>query len=127
MYKEQGKIYLMDKIRNQLLDGLSMTENDPLKIIGIVVGNASKVIGNLQTELRETDKVMTKQALFIKKLSKRQADLEKDFAQIRLDLKSAHILHDEKYTPPPVDEVAKRPQRKTESKTLKNLESSDPF
>lgn len=54
--------------------------------------------------------------------------LSKDFAQIRLDLKSAHILHDEEYVPPPIDDLSKQTRRPTQkSKVEKMVEDSDPF
>lgn len=58
--------------------------------------------------------------------------LTKDFASMRLDLKSARILHDEEYTPPPADELTERKYVKTSknkktSKIEKMVEDSDPF
>jgi len=53
-------------------------------------------------------------------------ELELAFAQIRLDLKAAGILHDEPYVAPPVDElVEKKPAVK--SKKVKSMEKKDPF
>ena len=58
------------------------------------------------------------------KLDFRLNRIEKDFAQMRLDLKSAMILHDEPYSPPPIDELSpggKKPST-VKSKKLKKLE-----
>lgn len=54
--------------------------------------------------------------------------LSKSFAQMRLDLKGAGVLHDEPYIPPGVDELSEQPQQppKKSEKTEK-LEKDDPF
>lgn len=53
---------------------------------------------------------------------------------MRLDLKSAGILHDEAYVPPPADELTARaaepgqtPGPKKKSKIEQMVEDSDPF
>jgi len=57
--------------------------------------------------------------LLLAKQDSRITNLEKQLTQMRLDLKSAGILHDEPYTPPPADELSARtkaPGQKTKSK-----------
>jgi len=114
-------------MRKRLLEGLKINETNPINVIDAIVTNLSKILNKLESELRETDRVSSNQAKLLKKLNQRQADLEKDYAQIRLDLKSAMILHDEPYTPPPVDSISEKPQRKSESKNLKRLQKDDPL
>ena len=56
--------------------------------------------------------------------------LSKDFAQMRMDLKSANIIQDEEYVPPAVDELTARdqaPTPKKKSKIEQISEDSDPF
>lgn len=56
--------------------------------------------------------------------------LSKDFAQMRMDLKSANILHDEEYVPPAADELTARdkaPEPKKKSKIEQISDDSDPF
>ena len=56
--------------------------------------------------------------------------LSKDFSQMRLDLKSANILHDEAYVLPPADELTARdqkPEPKKKSKVEQMVEDKDPF
>lgn len=115
-------------MRKRLLSGLSFTNKDPMIALNIIVTNAAKIIGKLETELAATDTILNKQATFIKKLNRRQADLEGDFAKIRLDLKSAMILHDDPYKNPPVDSVAEAPKpSSTKSQKLRQLEKDNPL
>ena len=56
-------------------------------------------------------------------------ELKLQFAQLRLDLKSAMIMHDEPYVPPGVDELSpgsKQGSRK-DSKRVKQFKKVDPF
>ena len=56
--------------------------------------------------------------------------LSKDFAAMRMDLKSANILHDEEYVPPATDELTARdraPTPKKKSKIEQISDDSDPF
>jgi len=117
----------LDNIRNRLLAGLKITNTDPLVALDVIVTNLTKILTKLESEQKETDRIAVNQAKFLKKLNTRQADLEKDFAQIRLDLKSAMILHDEEYKRPGVDDVSNKPERKTTSKKLKELQDHDPL
>jgi len=118
----------MDDMRKRLLAGLSFTNKDPMIALNVVVTNAAKIINKLETELTLTDNILNKQAVVIKKLNRRQADLEGDFAKIRLDLKSAMILHDEPYKNPPVDSISEAPKpSNTKSKKLKRLEKDNPL
>lgn len=114
-------------MRNRLLAGLKITNTDPFVALDVVVTNLAKILTKLEADQKETDRIATNQAKFLKKLNARQADLEKDFAAIRLDLKSAMILHDDPYTRPGVDDVSNKPQRKTTSKKLKKLQDDDPL
>ena len=70
--------------------------------------------------------------LLLAKQDSRITELEKQLTQMRLDLKSAGILHDEPYTPPPVDELAARPKdspgpKKTKSKVEQIADEKDLF
>lgn len=56
-------------------------------------------------------------------LDERISSLELLFTQLRLDLKTAGILHDEDYTP----EVTNLPPNSTKSARIQNLEKNDPF
>jgi len=47
-------------------------------------------------------------------------DLEKQLAEMRLDLKSAGILHDEAYIPPPADELTARTGKPEKPSTKKS-------
>lgn len=63
-------------------------------------------------------------------MDQRIQDLEKQFTSMRLDLKSAGILHDEPYTPPPADELTAReqsPKPKKKSKVEQMVDDKDPF
>lgn len=115
--------------RKRLLEGLKITDDDPKEIINILVTNLSKIITKLESEDKETTELINTHAKFLKHLTRRQEELEKEFASIRIDLKSTGLFHDEKYVPPPVDEVAKRPVRSEQktSKKLKQLEKDNPF
>ncbi len=55
--------------------------------------------------------------------------LNLQFAQIRLDLKSAMILHDEAYVPPGVDELSPGSQLspRKDSVKVKKFKKEDPF
>ena len=55
--------------------------------------------------------------------------LNLQFSKIRLDLKSAMILHDEPYAPPPVDELAPgaKPGPRKDSEKVKKFKKVDPF
>lgn len=55
--------------------------------------------------------------------------LNLQFTQIRMDLKSAGILHDEAYVPPPVDELApgSQPAPRKDSEKVKKFKKVDPF
>ena len=55
--------------------------------------------------------------------------LNLQFTQIRMDLKSAGILHDEAYVPPPVDELSPRtqPTPRKDSTKVKKFKKNDPF
>ena len=70
--------------------------------------------------------------LLLAKQDSRITELEKQLTQMRLDLKSAGILHDEPYSPPPVDELAARPKeapspKKTKSKIEQIANEKDLF
>lgn len=61
-------------------------------------------------------------------LERRMTEMENSFAQIRLDLKAAGILHDDPYSPPPVDELSEGGQKaRQESRKVKKLKKDDPF
>ncbi len=55
--------------------------------------------------------------------------LSLQFSQIRLDLKSAMILHDEPYVPPAVDELSPgaKPGSRKDSKKVTKFKKVDPF
>lgn len=56
--------------------------------------------------------------------------LSQDFAQMRLDLKSAHIIQDADYIPPAADDLTARdqaPTPKKKSKIEQISDDSDPF
>lgn len=112
-------------MKKRLITGLSYTNLDPIVSLNIITENISKILHKLETEQSISDGIINKQANIIKKLSKRQSDIERDFAEIRLDLKSANILHDEEYTLPPVDDISNPPTR-IKSK-LSQLENNKPF
>jgi len=56
-------------------------------------------------------------------------ELKLQFTQIRLDLKSAMILHDEAYVPPGVDELSPGSQQvpRKDSEKVKKFKKVDPF
>lgn len=55
--------------------------------------------------------------------------LNLQFTQIRMDLKSAGILHDEAYVPPAVDELSPgtQPTPRKDSTKVKKFKKNDPF
>jgi len=57
-------------------------------------------------------------------LNNRMSDLEISFTQLRLDLKSAGILHDEEYVPPAPTDI---PRETIKSAAVKKSEEIDPF
>lgn len=57
-------------------------------------------------------------------LNNRMSDLEMSFTQLRLDLKSAGILHDEEYTPPPMTDILRETVK---SDAVKKADEIDPF
>ena len=58
-------------------------------------------------------------------LNNRMSDLEMTITQLRLDLKSAGILHDEEYIPPVMTDIPQEPRLK--SMKVRKLEDIDPF
>lgn len=57
-------------------------------------------------------------------LNNRMAEIELSFTQLRLDLQSGGIIHNEEYIPPQISDI---PQEHTKSNKANYLEDNDPF
>lgn len=60
-------------------------------------------------------------------MDERLTVIEMAFTQMRLDLKSAGILHDEEYIAPDMRESTSMPKEFQKSDKVKELEKKDPF
>lgn len=60
-------------------------------------------------------------------LDERLTKMEMAFTQLRLDLKSAGILHDEEYVAPDMREPIQMPREFAKSNKVKELEKKNPF